>query len=291
MSEYYRALYYVPYNGRTAYVRQPSSGELWISTSNPNPPYYEWTADAFFNACSIAWDNTFYGGIITTIIPYAATTYSEGGSTFYRGTLRETVPFKFGNTYKYAIYRDVQLYGAINTGVPSGGLIRFSQLYGAQNYTPGFMGGINIQQFATPPINGTYAYYLGQYTITATATVYPNGTVIFSSNSGNPASQTGNWGLPTGSPSAGVNYWGKLTRIGTGIGNAALVQANSTPTTGWIRLDNVMSVSVSTYQNGDTAYQYLEAYYTLSISTDSAGADIISSSIAFGLLATQDPPP
>jgi hypothetical protein len=277
MSEYYRGVAFVPHTGPNALTREPTSGQYYVRNNYPNE--YFWIVNTFYGGSAIQWLAGSYGGILTSIIPVSATTYTEGDSIFYRGTLQSSV----GSEFSYAIFRFQTTYGAINTSVPSSGSITFNNLYGAENYSPGYMGGIYL---GTLP--GIVAYYTGSNTtITATFTMSSNGTWAFTRNDGQ-AGSSGNWGSATGN--YGVNYWVKFTRLGVLASNDALALANSTATTGWLNLASAQAISVQTFNNANPDYAVFLVSYIAQIALDSAGADIINESYSFTIGATYDPP-
>ena len=128
MSEYYRGGAYVPSTRTVSYTaREPSSGELYGNEY--------WRHDTLGDTLLILWG----GGLVVNVNGVAAsrTSWTAGGYTYYRGGYRRQTSSAFKGYVQnwYAIYRTYpsSYQQAINTGVPSGGAISISQLYGAVN--------------------------------------------------------------------------------------------------------------------------------------------------------------
>ena len=130
MSEYYRGGSYVP-TTTTSTVTQNSTFRY-----NSYPRYF-WNVeymDGYEGASSgtsTTWANVqvWMIGLNTSL-----TSYTSGGYTYYRGTLRVQINFDYGRYSKYyEVYRTYVSTTSINTSVPSSGTISLSQLYGARN--------------------------------------------------------------------------------------------------------------------------------------------------------------
>lgn len=124
LSEYYRGGAYVP-TTRSTTVRDPTSGEYWNSVNN-----WWWEVYDSVVTFRVYWNRTNLG----FQTPGSATSWSNGGYIYYRGSLRSTYyPPYSPPTFYYGVYRTYSSSVSINTGVPSSGSISISQLYGAAN--------------------------------------------------------------------------------------------------------------------------------------------------------------
>lgn len=117
MSEYYRGGAYVPSTRTVSYTaREPASGSYFQST------VYSWEFPSKSDGNTrVRWAGSVVfaaGGYFTSVTVGSITYYSAGGTSGVVGVYR---------TYP-ASYQE-----SINTGVPSGGAISISQLYGAVN--------------------------------------------------------------------------------------------------------------------------------------------------------------
>ncbi len=118
MSNYYRGGSYVP-TTRSVTTREPSSGDYYDGN-------YQWLATAGDPGYCVGF---LWNGSQTNVGQYV-TSFSTGGSTYFRGDYRtSTKQFDL-----FGIFRTTTSTVSINTGVPSpGSSISISQLYGAEN--------------------------------------------------------------------------------------------------------------------------------------------------------------
>ena len=268
MSEYYRGVSYVPYNGLQAITRQPTSFEYYDRAA----PITYWVTNGTNSIAYWFGANPNYGA-------NDAITITAGMATYYRGTYRVTESGKLITFVYYGIYRYVILSGSVNTSVPSSGQIKFSNLYGAENYSPGFMGGVYTGTIPTA-ISSTE----GSEFKSASLTFYPDGTWRTYTET-NATIQSGNWGSPTTS-SSGANYWIKFTRADYTPTDASGAAA-STPTTGWLNLGSAQTVECNT----SPGYNFYYVLYTIQIALDSAGTQVIDNPDPVRLYAGNAAPP
>jgi hypothetical protein len=252
MSEYYRGVTYVPYNGLQAITRQPTSSDYY---NRADPPTY-WVTNG---TSSIL----YWFGSYPSSGPNDAITVTSGMATYYRGTYRVTESGKLITFVYYGIYRYVVLSGSVNTSVPSSGQIKFSNLYAAENYSPGFMGGVYTGQIPAA-VSGSDINEFKSVSVT----FYPDGTWRTYTET-NATLQSGNWGSPTTSNS-GANYWIKFTRVEYYPNDASGASA-STPTTAWLNLGSARTLECNT----SPGYGNYQANYTTQIALDSAGTQVI----------------
>ena len=138
----------------------------------------------------------------------------------------------------------------------SGTTISMSNLQGKSNVTISLA---QLQSRSLQEFVGGYGYI--------TLTFNTNGTwSCVGSVSGTIAS--GNWASPTTS-GVGSSYWIRWTRTASTLGGGS-----STPSSGWLALDAARTITVT---NNGTSGGYVDSTYTLEISTNSGGSNIVAS--------------
>jgi hypothetical protein len=158
-------------------------------------------------------------------------------------------------------YRGTTWYTAAGgSGTFSSGTISFNDFY-LKGPSPNVT--ISLAQLQG---TGFYEYTAGSGYVTLTfnnnGTWNANGSV-----SGNLGS--GNWASPT-TTSIGNSYWIRWTRTSSSLGGGS-----STPSSGWNSLSGTNTIQVT--HNGISG-GVVEATYTLEISTNSGGTNIVASS-------------
>jgi hypothetical protein len=127
MSEYYRGGSYVPSTRATSStVREPSSGTV---NGDSSPLAAVWNTSSANGGVLIAWPSG------TTIVQGATpgiTSYTSGGSTYYRGSFHDSDQYA-GTFYNLHRVRTVASTTNINTSIPASGTISMNQFYGGTN--------------------------------------------------------------------------------------------------------------------------------------------------------------
>lgn len=127
MSEYYRGGANVPSTRATSStVREPSSGTVNSQTS---PLAATWNVNPGNGTVLIQWPSG------TTIVQGATagiTSYTAGGSTYYRGSFHYSDQYA-GTFYNLHRVRTVASTTNINTAIPASGTISMNQFYGGTN--------------------------------------------------------------------------------------------------------------------------------------------------------------
>ena len=117
MSEYYRDGSYVPSTITT------TSTTGW-QYSLQAPTYY-WVQSAGTSTYTGYWNGTSIGS--TT-----GSSLTNGGYTYERGSLVDTISSKYGTTYFYEIRRTGSTSTTVNSSIPTSGTISMSQFYGGR---------------------------------------------------------------------------------------------------------------------------------------------------------------
>jgi hypothetical protein len=121
MSSFYRGSSRVPATKTvTTITRDPTSGFPWNDQE-----FWIWRVSG--DEVILVWGGT----VIAVLSTPAATSYTVGNITYFRGTLRYINEY---GAYTYHIYREISSSSTtnINTGIPSSGQISLSQFYGAE---------------------------------------------------------------------------------------------------------------------------------------------------------------
>lgn len=110
----------------------------------------------------------------------------------------------------------------------------------------------------------------------AYATLYFNSNGTWSADLDANIGVSDNWADPT-TTGVGSSYWIRFTRsyFSGGFGNTA------TPTTGWLQLNTTRDITV--YNSGTNSI--VSAQYTIEISTNSAGTNIVATASAIDVYA------
>ena len=126
------------------------------------------------------------------------------------------------------------------------------------------------------------AYNDGDYVIQLTLSLYSDGQWFYIENAG--GVNSGSWGTPT-TTGGGAAYWVRFTRTSfSPVGGSGY----STGTTGWLNLGSNQSVQVYTYADN---FQASSATYTIEISTNSSGTNIIATRTGVTISASPNFPP
>jgi len=121
------------------------------------------------------------------------------------------------------------------------------------------------------PLGFNGGIYSSEYTSNANIAMYVHADGIWRIHDDTAVIADGNWYSPT-TGSIGNNYWIRFTR-----NSASGTYGGSEPTTAWQQLSTVRSVYVNAY-SFSTIDRVYTANYTVQISTDSSGTNIVSSS-------------
>lgn len=131
MSNFYRGGGRVPSTKTvTSIVRDPPSGDYYSRITSNHTVWFGDGALAWFSSA----DNPNVGWQPPWMQHGGGTSYTAGGFTYYRGSLRDVASDQYGTYYMYAVYRTSQSSSTsnINTGIPSSGSLSLSQFYGAE---------------------------------------------------------------------------------------------------------------------------------------------------------------
>jgi len=140
-----------------------------------------------------------------------------------------------------------------------GGPISFYNFYGTGPSPNVTISLSQLQSRSLQEFFGGYGYI--------TLTFNTNGTwSCVGSVSGTIAS--GNWASPT-TTNVGNSYWVRWTRTASTLGGGS-----STPSSGWLALDAARTITVT---NNGTSGGYVDSTYTLEISTNSSGSNVVAS--------------
>lgn len=124
LSNYYRGGSYIP-STKTVVVREPASGDYYDKNQTRVTTYY---SGSNYNT-NFRWGNSDVSGSISGDV----VTYSTGGYTYQRSSIRESAIDGYGVGFRfYGIYRTSNSTVNINTSIPTSGTISMSQFYGAE---------------------------------------------------------------------------------------------------------------------------------------------------------------
>lgn len=107
-----------------------------------------------------------------------------------------------------------------------------------------------------------------------TLNYFSNGTYEFYDNGGEGGYQisSGNWATPT-TAGVGSNYWVRFTRTSVSVGQ----YGDASTSTGWLNLGSTQQVYVSMSTPDDGVTRTASATYTVEVSSNSSGTNILSS--------------
>lgn len=121
------------------------------------------------------------------------------------------------------------------------------------------------------PLGFNGSSYTAYYSVNATIAMYVHADGIWRIHDDSGVLAEANWYTPT-TASIGNNYWIRFTRT-----SFSGIYGGSEPTTGWMQLNTVRSVYVNAYSVSTTDRLYT-ANYTVEISTNSSGTNVVSTS-------------
>lgn len=134
MSNFYRGGGRVPATKTVEIItRDPTSGEYYSRTTSDYSVWtdYQGSGTIAFksnaNNPAAGWQPPWISGV-------SGSSWTTGGFTYYRGSIRESYTDEYGTTNFHGIFRTSSTFNTvnINTGIPSSGAISLSQFYGAE---------------------------------------------------------------------------------------------------------------------------------------------------------------